>query len=368
VLQNWLQSGRSIEDRVSTRREAMSSFPAECLPRGAWRERPGYNPDNAVSVPIAPMETVLNSTKFSINTSYANMARQLDLCSIADSAREIGVVPATYNPYDPTTWDMPIDEMYGTELAPSVVVLGELRISALDMAAAYATWAANGTFCKPQGISEVVDRNGDSMEISGADCHQAVDPEIADTMAWVLQQDLEDPRATGKGKVVEGHPAGGKTGTSGSQFHTWYVGFTRQMSTAVWFGHPQSNIRPGGFSVDGEMLSRGHVWGNTVSLPTWQEYMTDVHKDLPSKAFPAAPKPTSTAAGDAIEKGTVPDVGGMPIEQARAAVEAAGYKVEIEEAHSDDIGPDSAIDTDPPAGTELPQGQTVVIRESSSDE
>ena len=368
VLQNWLESGRSIEDRVSTRREAMSSFPAECLPRGAWRESPGYNPDNAVSVPIAPMETVLNSTKFSINTSYANMARQLDLCSIAESAREIGVVPATYNPYDPTTWDMPIDELYGTELAPSVVVLGELRISALDMAAAYATWAANGTFCTPQGISEVVDRNGDSMEISGADCHQAVDPEIADTMAWVLQQDLEDPRATGKGKVVEGHPAGGKTGTSGSQFHTWYVGFTRQMSTAVWFGHPQSNIRPGGFDVDGEMLRSGSVWGNTVSLPTWQEYMTDVHKGLPSEDFPSAPAPTSTAAGDAIEKGTVPDVGGMPIEQARAAVEAAGYSVEIEEAESDDVGPDSAIDTDPPAGTELPQGETVVIRESSTDE
>ena len=46
-----------------------------------------------------------------------------------------------------------------------MVVLGELRISALDMASAYATYASGGTFCSPQAITEVVDRNGDPMEI-----------------------------------------------------------------------------------------------------------------------------------------------------------------------------------------------------------
>src|SRR5690625_6701745 len=101
----------------------MATFPAHCLNHGRWRENPGYNPDNAVSVPISPMESVLNSTKFSINTSYANMARQLDLCDIADGAREIGAIPAAYDPYDTNTWDMSIADMYGTELAPSVVVL-----------------------------------------------------------------------------------------------------------------------------------------------------------------------------------------------------------------------------------------------------
>eukprot|EP01135_Chromosphaera_perkinsii_P009712 Nk52_evm1s1847 gene=Nk52_evmTU1s1847 len=98
------------------------------------------------------------------------MARQLDLCEIADTARGIGVVPATFNPYDPTTWEMPIEDVYGTELAPSVVVLGELRISALDMANAYATYAAGGTYCKPQAISEVVDRNGEPMPNFPAEC------------------------------------------------------------------------------------------------------------------------------------------------------------------------------------------------------
>ncbi|MEE1650866.1 transglycosylase domain-containing protein [Brachybacterium sp. J144] len=365
VLLEWLKTGHGLMDRVGTAREPMTTFPAQCLSGGAWREREGYNPDNAVSVRLAPMETVLNATKFSVNTSYANMARQLDLCDIAEGARDIGVVPATYNPYDPTTWDMPIEEMYSTELAPSVVVLGELRISALDMAAAYAVFAADGTYCKPQAITEVVDRTGEAMPITGAACHQAVDKDVADAMAWTLQQDLEDPRATGRGKTIPGHPAGGKTGTSGSQFHTWYVGFTRQMSTAVWFGHPQANIRPQGFAVDGQMLRRGSVWGNTVSLPTWQEYMIRVHEGLPSEALPAQPAMTNTQASQSVQPGTVPDVSGMVLSEAQSALEAAGYTVEVQREASDSVGQWYVIGTDPAPGTSLPEGQTVVIRQSS---
>ncbi|ATG51048.1 carboxypeptidase [Brachybacterium vulturis] len=365
VLQDWLEHDRTIYDKVSTERRPISRSPAKCLPRGAWRSATAWNPDNAVSVRISPMETVLNATKFSINTAYTDMARQLDLCEIANTARNIGVVPAGYDPYDQSTWEMPIEDMYGVELAPAVLVLGEVRISALTMAAAYATWAAGGTYCSPQGITEVLDRHGEPMEISGADCHQAVEKEVADVMAWTLQQDLEDPRATGKGKIIEGHPAGGKTGTSGSQYHTWYVGFTRQMSTAVWFGHPNANIRPGGFSVDGKMLRSGHVWGNTISLPTWQEYMIRAHEGLPSKAFPAAPEKPVAPSSDVARKGVVPDVSGMVLSQATSAVESAGYQVEVRNESSSSVGKWYAIGTNPTAGTRLPEGETVVIRQSS---
>src|SRR5690625_4076268 len=92
VLHEWITSGKSIHDRVSTTREPMTTFPAHCLDRGRWYENPGYNPDNAVSVPISPMETVLNSTKFSINTGYANMTRQLDLNDIAQNHQHVAPI------------------------------------------------------------------------------------------------------------------------------------------------------------------------------------------------------------------------------------------------------------------------------------
>ncbi|MGY5765542.1 penicillin-binding protein [Brachybacterium sp. DNPG3] len=363
VLQQWLEDGKSIYDTVSTKREEMTTFPASCLDRGRWYENPGYNPDNAVSVSLNPMETVLNGTKFSVNTVYANMARQLDLCDIASTARDLGVVPATYNPYDQETWDADIADVYGTELAPAVLVLGELRISALQMASAYATWANGGVYCEPQAITEVLDSDGEPMDITGAQCEQVVDKEIADTITWVLQQDLEDPRATGKGKTIDGHDAGGKTGTSGSQYHTWYVGFTRQLSTAVWFGNPNSNVRPGGFSVDGQYLTRGKVWGNTVSLPTWQEFMNYANKDLPSEPFPEAPQ--APAGSTVTSDGTVPDVSGMVLSKAQSTLQASGYQVVVKQEKSSSVGQWYVIGTDPAAGTALEEGSTVTIRQSS---
>src|SRR5699024_5584191 len=227
---------------------------------------------------------------------------------------------------------------------------------------------SGATYCPPPAITAVTDRNGDPMDVSGADCHQAVDKDVADVMAWTLQQDLEDPKATGKGKTIEGHPAGGKTGTSGSQFHTWYVGFTRQMSTAVWFGHPQAHARPGGFAVHADMPPKRSVCGSPVSLPTGQATLTRVHADLPSEPFPPAPASTKTAAGESAEKGVVPDVSGMVLSEAEATIEAAGYKHEVKREKNDDVGQWYVIGTDPTPGTDLPEGETVVIRQSTGGE
>src|SRR5699024_3680479 len=157
-------------------------------------------------------------------------------------------------------------------------------------------------YCKPQAISEVLDRNGDPMDISGADCHQAVEKEVADAMAWTLQQDLEDPKATGKGKTIPGHPAGGKTGTSGQQFHASDGGFTRQTSAAVSWGRASGSVRPGGFGVGGEMLRSGSVWGSTAALPTCQECMPRGHAGLPDESFPGGPEKPPGQSPDAAQK------------------------------------------------------------------
>ena len=326
VLQQWLESDRSIYDRVSTAREPITYAPAKCLGGGAWRETPGWNPDNAVSVRIAPMETVLNSTKFSINTSFTDMSSQLDLCEIADSARNIGVVPATYNPYDPTTWEMPIEDMYGTGLAPAALVLGELNISALDMAGAYATWAAGGTYCKPQAITEVIDRNGDAMEISGAECHQAVEKEIAD------EHGLGAP-AGPRGSEGDRSAARSSTATPRAARPVPRVA----SSTPGTSASPARCPRPCGSatrratcvraaSTSTARCSAAAASGATpISLPTWQEYMNRAHEGLPSEPFPAAPKPSSSPAGEHVQQGVVPDVSGMVL--SRGAGHGRGRRV-----------------------------------------
>ncbi|CAM3986968.1 transglycosylase domain-containing protein [Helcobacillus massiliensis] len=326
VLTTYLQQGGSIWDTVATNREVFREFPAKCLGSGRWFEGAGWNPDNAVSVTLPPNQTVLDATKFSVNTSYARIAHRSDLCEIADTARSMGAVPAYWDTSKKENLNVPVEDMYKTDLSPAVLALGELNISALDMAAAYATYPAGGKFCRPVAITSVTNRKGEELPITGGECKDVIKPEVADAMSWTLMQDLSDPKATGKGMTIPGHDAGGKTGTSGSQFHTWYVGFTGQESTAVWFGNPTSNTRPGGFNVDGQPLRRGHVWGNTVSLPTWHEYMKRSHEGLPNKPFPPEPpKP------DAAEK--------KQDAQERAAQEK---QVEQESGGKKPTGPDAA--------------------------
>lgn len=290
VLTQYLKNGGSIWDSVKTNREKFTTFPAKCLPSGRWFEKDGWDPDNAVSVRLGPTQTILDATKFSVNTSYARIARSTDLCDIAATARTMGVVPAYFDDSTEEAAKAPIQDVFGANtVAPSVLALGQLNVSQLDMAAAYATFAAHGKFCTPVGITQVLDRNGKKLNFTGSTCSQVLEPKVADAVAWTLKQDLEDPRATGMGKTIPGHDAGGKTGTSTGQFHTWYVGFTGQMSTAVWFGSPSGDVSPGGFNVDDLYLRKGHVWGNTVSLPTWQEFMTRASEGMPNIPFPPEP-------------------------------------------------------------------------------
>ncbi|MFC5277146.1 PASTA domain-containing protein [Brachybacterium sacelli] len=196
------------------------------------------------------------------------------------------------------------------------------------------------------------------METSGAECHQAVDKEVADAITWTLQQDLEDPQGHRQGQGDPGAPCGWQDGTSGSQFHTWYVGFTRQMSTAVWFGHPNGNVRPGGFSVDGEGASQRQGMGQHGLAA----HLAGVHgqgtRRAASEPFPAKPKDeTKSAANQAVQKGVVPDVSGMVLSEAKAALEAAGYSHEVKQEPSGSVGKWYVIGTEPRPGGQAARGR-----------
>lgn len=373
VLTQYLETGHSIYDTVPTARGAMTTFKGQCLPSGRWYERAGYDPDNAVGFTLPPQQTVLDATKFSVNTSYAHIAQRIDLCDIATRARSMGVVPAGFDRLSNDASQTPIEQIYtsgrtpGDLISPAPMVLGEQNISALDMAAAYATFASGGTYCVPNPITSVTRRDGQEMPTSGAQCTQVLDQKVADAVTWVLEQDLSDPRATGKGRIIPGHDAGGKTGTSGSEYHTWYVGFTKQLSTAVWFGSPKGNVRPQGQVVDGRSL-RGDVYGNTVSLPTWQEYMIAVSEGRPNVPFPGPP-PSGSLVGDGNDQPgetvRIPDVSGMSVDEARTELTSAGFEVQERDGKSDSVTKGTVIGTEPEADTESAPGSPVTIIRSA---
>ncbi len=58
-----------------------------------------------------------------------------------------------------------------------------------------------------------------------------------------------------------GCPAAGKTGTANNMDNAWFVGYTPELSTAVWVGYPQGNIP----MADG--------FGGALAAPIWHDFM-----------------------------------------------------------------------------------------------
>jgi membrane peptidoglycan carboxypeptidase len=107
----------------------------------------------------------------------------------------------------------------------------------------------------------------------------------------VLRQVIE--RGTGVRARLPHRVAAGKTGTSQGHQNAWFVGFTPQLTTAVWMGAPIGNI---------SMTNVGgvKVAGGTYPARIWGAFMTEALAGEPSIAFPA-PNPRLIPAGKYIK-------------------------------------------------------------------
>ena len=120
--------------------------------------------------------------------------------------------------------------------AQGAIFLGGLDrgVSALTMAAAYATFAAGGVYAEPYSIARIVDANGAVIYHHEPVRRQAFRPEEV----GVLNRTLQSVVISGTGGAAAiGRPVAGKTGTTEDNGDAWFVGFVPQLSTAVWVGY-----------------------------------------------------------------------------------------------------------------------------------
>src|SRR6201987_4732389 len=154
--------------------------------------------------------------------------------------------------------------------------LGTLAVSPLDMAAAYATFPAMGIYAKPMAITKVILPGGKVDTASGWGKPQAKRA-LSQGVAWkvneVLGQNAQYGTGAGSGDGI--HPNAGKTGTTEDHADAWFVGYTRDLSTAVWMGYPGGEIPM--LSVHGYSVA-----GATFSVPMWHLFMEAAEKGRPA--------------------------------------------------------------------------------------
>jgi membrane peptidoglycan carboxypeptidase len=206
------------------------------------------------------------ATAKSVNTYYVEMIGDIGICPVTTMAAKMGVERADGRKMDQ---------------APSIA-LGTQEMSPLTMAGAYATFASRGTYCTPIAIESISDPDGKSLPVPKSTCSRAMSQKTADTINTLLKGVVED--GTGQQAGLGGSRASaGKTGTTDYRYAAWFVGYTPNMSGAVWVGDPQHKRRMVDITIGGVPYAK--VFGGEVPGPIWRDAMNGALAGKPAPGF-----------------------------------------------------------------------------------
>lgn len=240
--------------------------------------------------------------------------------------------------------------------------LGPVPSSPLDLANVGATLMSGGTWCPPSPIEAVTDRNGKPVPLKEAPCEQAVPEGLANTLAVGLTKDIA-PGGTASAAARNAgwsRPMLSKTGTTQNNRSAGYVGATPQYAGAVLVWPDGSNPRPICDTDPPRLCGTGNVFGGKVPARTWFNAMIPLHEGLPELPLPPT-DPRYVSGGGGAQ---VPNVVGQGENQARLALERAGFRVQSFDTDSD--RPRGIVTSQNPSDSALP-GDLVTIGVSNGN-
>jgi penicillin-binding protein 1A len=249
------------------------------------------------------------------------------LCPWIKEERDFKICMDRYPPKDPSVSDaqhrakLTATDEYWCRACDMSMGLGSASLTMEEMVRAYSAFATGGKLVEPYYVEEVKDRDGKVLEQHApAEHHQVMDPAVASIATWLLEGVVNGGTASQAGQALKLNALAGKTGTTNDEKDAWFVGFTPDVITAVWFGYDQP-----------QTLGVSSTGGRT-SLPVWIEYMkaaTATSKDRPFKMAPniawaqidekTGKRVTSGGVSYPFLEGTVPEgtgheAGQVPIE------------------------------------------------------
>ena len=158
-----------------------------------------------------------------------------------------------------------------TPLQPHLsLALGTPDVTPLEMASAYGTLASMGVRAEPIAVRRVATRDGQILEDNLPRRELVLSSDVAYVMVDILKGVIT--RGTGRTAGI-GRPAAGKTGTTDDYRNAWFIGFTPQLSTAVWVGND-----------DNTPMRR--VVGGMVPARIWRTFMSAAMQPLPAEDWP----------------------------------------------------------------------------------
>ena len=203
--------------------------------------------------------TLRAATNWSVNAVYARLIMKVGPEKVVETARKMGIT---------------------TPLEPNpAIALGGLRtgVSPLEMASAYGTLANGGLRVKPTGIVRVSDDEGLIIYSPELKSERVISRPTAVQASLMLHDVVEQGTGTAA-KITTW--AAGKTGTTQSYRDAWFVGWSGDVSTAVWVGHRVGQVP----------MTKVHgiaVTGGSFPARIWRQFMLGATKARSAAVTPA---------------------------------------------------------------------------------
>ncbi len=159
-----------------------------------------------------------------------------------------------------------------TDYGPAVALGGLTNgVSNLELTAAYAAIANEGTYQEPLFYTKLLDSDGNVIidKTVSRDTHEV----LSKQNAWLLTSAMQDVVTKGTGKAVAfgGMNIAGKTGTTTDDKDVWFVGYTPYYTAGAWAG----------YDMPTKLAKSEKNYHKTL----WKSVMSRIHENLENKAF-----------------------------------------------------------------------------------
>jgi len=225
-----------------------------------------------------PKLTLREAMTQSVNTAFVRLAQDVGAQAVREAAIQAGIPDQINGKRAMTEPDSG---------APALgITLGQYPVHTIDMAGAYATFAADGIRREPFFVREYTNARG-IVEYHHLDKPQPafdrMNTEHNSQLARNVTATLTDVARSSKIPLAGGRQVAAKTGThqrgdTGTNSAAWTVGYTPSISTAVWVGDPANSAIKNANGSD--------IFGRGLPGTIWQRFMDSYLTGTPKETFP----------------------------------------------------------------------------------
>lgn len=262
-----LEEGRPATQEYSSPYEMPYPEPVQTCSGKPWMNTAGEKVPNESESEVGPYR-LKEAMALSVNTYFVQMVADIGLCPVMKMTDALHVVQGS------------------GEKLPEVpaVSLGSKGVAPLTMASAYAAFASRGMYCTPIVIESITQKIGNkqkSLDVPKSTCSRAMSEKTADTVNTLLQGVVDS--GTGKEAGLTDRANAGKTGTTDERKNAWFVGYTPNLSGAVWVGSASQQVQMKNITIGGQYHEL--VFGGAVPGPIWKDAMTGALAGKNSPSF-----------------------------------------------------------------------------------